>query len=509
MDLHDYVRMLRRRWRLVVLALVVGISAAVALTMTETEKYTATSDLFVSAQGTAAAGDINSAYAGGLFTQARVKSYVSIINSPKMIQLVADQLGEGVGGAPIVIGASAPLDQVIIHVSATDPDPERAQRLANAVGSIFPGLVDELERPVTGGPSPIKVSVVQPAPLPLQPTSPRPKLNIALGVLIGLALGVGAAVVREALDTSVNRPDQLAELLAAPVIGAINFDSDTPKHPLGVITAPHSVRAEAMRQLRTNLQFVDIEHQLQSVVVTSSLPGEGKSTTAANLAITLAQAGLRVVVVEADLRRPKLVEILGVEGAVGLTSVLLGRVKLVDALQPWGGISLRVLPSGPLPPNPSELLGSTRMQELLEELEAAADIVIIDAPPLLPVTDAAVVGALASGVVVVVRAHKTRREHVSRAAAALHGVGATLLGGVLNMVPTKGPDAYGYGYEYDYKSGPARQEPEQPLVTEQAVVTEPRTQPSADRDSGSNGAELEGGFVELHERVVDGERNRQ
>jgi len=451
-ELRDYVRMLRRHWRLVVFVTLLGVAAATAATAAQPREYTAKTDLFVSAQDRATAGDLNSAYTGGLFTQARVKSYVSIVQSLKTAQLVKDDLSLGLPADELAkkISASAPLDQVIIHVAATDQDPAVAQQIANSVGKVLPSLVDQLEQPANGGPSPVKVSVVQGAELPTTPTSPRPALNLALGLLVGLALGVGVAVLRETLDTSVNRPEQLEELLGAPALGAINFDPDAPKHPLGVVTAPHSVRAEAIRQLRTNLQFVDIEHPLRSVVVTSSVPEEGKSTTAANLAITLAQAGLRVIVVEADLRRPKMTEFLGLEGAVGLTSVLLGRVSLADALQPWGDLGLQVLPSGPLPPNPSELLGSSRMQEVLHELEGMSEIVIIDAPPLLPVTDGAVLGTLTSGVVMIVRAHHTRREQVARAAATVQAVGGSLLGGVLNMVPTKGPDAYSYGYQYSY-----------------------------------------------------------
>ena len=217
-----------------------------------------------------------------------------------------------------------------------------------------------------------------------------------------------------------------------------------------MVHAPSASRAEAFRQLRTNLQFVDIEHPLRSVVVTSSVPGEGKSTTTCNLAITLAQAGLQVILVEGDLRRPRIADYMGMERAVGLTSVLLGRTQLDDALQAWGDGALQVLASGPLPPNSSELLGSQGMQDLLRELENRADIVLIDAPPLLPVTDAAVLGTLTSGLVMLIRSNQTRREQVARAVATVNAVGATLLGGVLNMVPTRGPDSYSYGYGYGY-----------------------------------------------------------
>jgi non-specific protein-tyrosine kinase len=460
--------MLRRHWRLVVVVTLLGVAAATAATVVQPRTYTARTDLFVSAQDRATAGDISSVYSGSLFTTARVKSYVSIVSSLRTAQLVKDDLGLSLDADQIEqkISASVPLDQVIIHVTAQDRDPQLAQQIANSVGKVLPELVDQLEKPADGGPSPVKVSVVQAAELPVHPTSPRPKLNLALGLLVGLALGVGAAVTRETLDNSVRRPEQAEELTGVPVLGAINYDADAPKNPLVVVTQPNSIRAEALRQLRTNLQFVDIEHPLGSLVITSSVPGEGKTTTVANLAITMAQAGLRVLVVEADLRRPKLMEYFGLEGSVGLTSVLLGQVALDDALQAWGSDGrLQVLPSGPLPPNPSELLGSSRMQDLLAELEERADLVLIDAPPLLPVTDAAVLGTLTTGLLIVVRAHKTKREQLARAAATVRAVGAPLLGGVLNMVPTKGPDAYAYGYEYTYTRDRGRLGREESTVT--------------------------------------------
>jgi non-specific protein-tyrosine kinase len=278
--------------------------------------------------------------------------------------------------------------------------------------------------------------------------SPRKKLNLALGLLVGLAIGVGGAVLRETLDTSVKTSDDIQQHSGVSTIGVIGFDPDASKHPLIVHTDQHSVRAEAFRQLRTNLQFVDIDHAPRSIVVTSSLPGEGKTTTATNLAITLSQTGLRVLVVEADLRRPRVADYLGVINAVGLTSVLAGQATLDDVIQRWGDGRMHVLPSGPTPPNPSELLGSQGMVKLLRQLEDRYDLVLLDAPPLLPVTDAAVLATSASGVLMVVRHGKTTREQLSRAAEALSTVGAHVYGAVLNMAPTKGPDAYSYAYHY-------------------------------------------------------------
>ena len=183
------------------------------------------------------------------------------------------------------------------------------------------------------------------------------------------------------------------------------------------------------------------------MVVTSSLPGEGKSTTTINLAIALADAGSRVALVDADLRRPSVSKYLGIEGKVGLTTVLIGRATLDDVVQPWGNGKLHVLPSGQIPPNPSELLGSKAMAQVLTQLAAKYDVVLIDTPPLLPVTDAAILARLTSGALVVVSADKLHRNQLRESLGSLETVGARILGIVLNRVARKPSDAYTY---YDY-----------------------------------------------------------
>ena len=188
--------------------------------------------------------------------------------------------------------------------------------------------------------------------------------------------------------------------------------------------------------------------------MTSSIESEGKSTTGANLAIALADAGSRVLFVDADLRRPKVADYMGLEGAVGLTDVLIGRAEIDDVIQPWGAAELFVLPAGPVPPNPSELLGSTRMSQLISDLNDRFDVVIFDSPPLLPVTDAAILAKNVGGAIVVVAAGRAHKHQLKGALTALQNVGAPVSGLVLTMIPTKGPDARGYGrYGYGYHYG--------------------------------------------------------
>jgi polysaccharide biosynthesis transport protein len=459
LDLRDYARTLRVRWRLVALATAVGLGLALAISFIQQPVYAARVKLFVAAQEPSGAATGSNAYQLGLLSQQRVTSYADLVSGPKVAEAVIADLGLDITPALLQtkISANAPLNTVIIKVTVQDESPEQARAIANSVGKQFAKLVDEIERPAAGGPTLVKVSVVEPAALPAVPVSPRKKVNVALGLMVGLALGVGGAVLRESLDTTVKTHEDIAALVEAPTLGRIAYDSNAPRRPLIIQEDPHSQRAEAFRQLRTNLQFVDIDKAPRSIVVTSSVPSEGKSTSCANLAISLAQAGLKVILVEADLRRPQISDYMGIESSVGLTSVLIGRVDLSDAIQPWGGDGLLfVLPCGPIPPNPAELLGSQGMADLLRRLEASADIVLIDTPPLLPVTDAAVLAALADGAMLVVRSGKTRREQVKAAAAALSAVGARVLGVVLTMVTSRAsdPNSYAYSYEYRYGSRP-------------------------------------------------------
>ena len=216
---------------------------------------------------------------------------------------------------------------------------------------------------------------------------------------------------------------------------------------------PQAPRAEAFRQLRTNLQFIDVDRPHRVLVITSAMPSEGKTTTLANLAIALATAGHRVLVVDADLRRPKLTDLLGLDRSVGLTNVLSGRVAPGQVIQHWAE-GVDVLASGPLPPNPSELLGSTQMASTLQHLGAQYDIVLVDTPPLLPVADAAAVAPATDGVLLVCR-FKTTREQLGGAVHALQAVSAALLGTVFSMVPARGPRAYANYNSYYRTEGPA------------------------------------------------------
>jgi non-specific protein-tyrosine kinase len=416
-------------------------------------EYQSQTQLFISTS--AAATDPTAVFQGGEFSQARVQSYAEIVGGPKVAQEVADLLGDTVSAKTIEneVGASAPLNTVLLNVTVTDHSPTRARAIADGIGEVFPAIVTRLEDTDANGHSPVKVTVVKPATYSDSAVSPRIPLDLGLALLAGLVVGVGGAILRDTLDNTVKTPEDIQAAGGGTMLGVIAFDPDARDHPLIATADLHGTRAEAFRQLRTNLQFVDVDQPLRSIVCTSSVPGEGKTTTICNLAITLAQAGLHVLLVEADLRRPRVGTYLGLDGSVGLTSLLIGAVEFDQVVQRWGQLQiLDVLPSGPTPPNPSELLGSRGMADLLRSLENRYDVVLLDAPPLLPVTDAAVLAVEASGALMVVHHGRTRREQLENAAQALTGVGARMLGCVMNFAPRKGPEAYYYGYAYSYRN---------------------------------------------------------
>jgi len=270
-----------------------------------------------------------------------------------------------------------------------------------------------------------------------------------------------SALLREQLNTTVKSVEDMEGLTGSVPLGLVPFDSTAKSSPL-VTANQGGTRAEAFRTLRTNLQFADVDSPPRKIVITSPLPAEGKSTSACNIALTLAVSNARVVLIEADLRKPRVCSYLGLDNAVGLTNVLAGQYSVDDAIVPYNRSMLWVLPSGPVPPNPSELLGSHNMSLLLDYLGSTYDYVVIDAPPVLPVTDAAVLSRNADGALLVVRYGKTNRTEVERAVQLLGAVNAKMLGTVLNFIPrprTIFGKRYGYGYGYSdlaYGDAPAR-----------------------------------------------------
>lgn len=460
MEPSDYIRTLRKNWLVIVLLTLLGVGVAAGYTFTRTPIYESSSTVFVSTQAGSTAAELQQ---GSSFAQARINTYVGLATTPVVLGPVISNLG--LQTTPELldndIAASAGSDSTLITITVSNPNAAVAADIANEVASSLSSVVPRLEPEATDGSSPVRLSRVRDAQPALRPSSPNVSVNFLLGAAIGLVLSVGVAVLRTRLDNRVRTPRDAESITSAPGIGAIAYDAKARERPLIVHADPLSPRAESFRALRTNLQFLDMGGRA-SFVVTSSLPSEGKSTTTINLAIALADAGKRVALLDTDLRKPKVAEYLGIEGGAGLTDVLIGRASVTDVMLPWGGRTLWVLPAGKIPPNPSELLGSHQMSSLLTLLEDEFDVVLCDAPPLLPVTDAAILGRATSGALMIVSAGRTTRHQLTLATEALQTAGAKLAGFVMSMVPTRGPDSYytaygyGYGYGYTYDENSAR-----------------------------------------------------
>lgn len=294
--------------------------------------------------------------------------------------------------------------------------------------------------------------VVSPAIPESAPISPKPLRDGALGLAVGLVFGLSMAFLGEYLDNTIASDEEAEKVYGAPVLGHIPFvklEKGEEQH-LAIVERPGSAVAESYRVLRNSLDFINFEHNMKTLLVTSAAPGEGKSTVAANLAASLAQAGAKVAMVSCDFRRPTTEGFFGVPNVVGLADVLLGRNTLKAALQRPGDKQLVVLTSGKMPPNPSELLGSTKMQELIESLEEWADWVIMDTPPLLAVSDAAAVARWADGVLLISRSGVSTRDTGQKGAEMLAKVGAKVIGVVVAASDEEGRGGASYSGSYYY-----------------------------------------------------------
>ncbi|MGZ4624854.1 MAG: YveK family protein, partial [Kineosporiaceae bacterium] len=304
MDLTYVLTTLRRAWWLLLLAAGLGTAAAAVVNATSAVIYEAQVQQFVSiAEPSDSTSNILS---GSQFTLQRVKSYTQVATSAQVLQPVIRQLRLPLSVSDLAghVQATNPLDTVLIELSVTDTDPARAAEIANAVGQQLSEVVRQIESPQSGAPAPVKLTTTQPATPPTTPVSPRTTLNLALGLLVGLAAGAGGALLREQLNTTVKTPDDVETVTGSVPLGLVPFDATARTQPL-VSGEQTDGRAEAFRTLRTNLQFADVDRPPRSIVVTSAMPDEGKTTSACNIALTLALTGSRVVLVEADLRKPR------------------------------------------------------------------------------------------------------------------------------------------------------------------------------------------------------------
>lgn len=499
-DLRFYLGVLRRRGWVIVLTTVLAGLAAFGASLLQTKVYDARADVLIGRQASDQVFTANGQY---FDPKRNVETEVKVLES----QAVSDAAAKELGHAPDVTISSDEVSDVV-SVHARSDDPKRAAvdadayaqayvdyRFESTVGALLSAgqevqtKIDDLDARLAMLPANsaernaleaqraylveqlgrLEVSanltnaggaaVLAKAEVPSTPVSPKPLRNGLLGAVLGFFLGIGLAFLLEHFDDTIKERAGLEHALAGavPVIGEIPEVAGSKKPKAGALLVvadePTSTAAEAYRMLRTSVTFLGLDKRLRSILITSAAESEGKSTVTANLAVTLARAGKKVIVVDLDLRRPRIHEIFGVSNMVGLTSVLLDESSLTEAIQRVPQAEqLAVLTCGKSPPNPSELLASPRVAEIIALLADVADVVVIDSPPVLPVADSLTIAGFVDGTILVARDGSSSRRAVHRAVELMNQVDAPLVGAVINDVDM---DSAGYGYgRYAYDRRP-------------------------------------------------------
>ncbi|MGN6427585.1 MAG: polysaccharide biosynthesis tyrosine autokinase [Leifsonia sp.] len=440
MDLHQYLLAIRKRWITIVALILVGAAAGFVVAAQTTPVYRSTASVFISARQ----GDNTSELLqGSTFAQNVVQSYAALATTESVLKPAMDAVGykgtyNSFAGK---ITAETPINTVIINISADDPDPSKAQDIASAVTSSLSDAISAIAPKTSAHQPAITTSVIAAATLPKAPISPNRSLSIMLGAAAGLALGLIYAVMRQLLDTRVRTSEDIQRVAELPILARIPRGRRR-TDPLAVLASPGSAEAESYRGLVSNLEFADLDRSIRVVVVTSPSVDDGKSTVSVNLALAMAERVNRVLLVDADLRRPSVANLCQIEGSVGLTTVLVGRASLSEAVQQWGAPNLDVLAAGSIPSNPSQLLSSEAFSSLVRTMAAEYDFVVFDSVPLLTVTDTLPLARLTDGALVTVRYNGTTRHDLEHALESLQRVNAPVLGAVMNFVPAAARSPY-------------------------------------------------------------------
>ncbi|HEX9694676.1 MAG TPA: polysaccharide biosynthesis tyrosine autokinase [Actinomycetota bacterium] len=457
MELRDYIRIVRRRRWLIALTFATCSALALLYSSSRPPTYIATAKVLIGPQ-TVDRNDAASAIQALTFSRDFLASYAEILRGRTLAERVVEQLQLDTPPAALVgrISSNVVQDTRIIQVRVSDTSRERSALIANTLTELF---VSDVQADFAGGAGGVQASVIESAIPPAGRSAPAPMRDGILGAFLGLMIGVGGAVLLEQLDTRLRtREDVERALDPIPVLVTVpRLTADLARERRFAVDAdPRGLVSEAFRILRTNVQFLAVDHPIRRVLITGALAGDGKTTISANLAASLSTAGYTTLLVETDLRRPTVHEYIDERPSPGISDVLVGRVTLAQAIRRTRIPGLSVLTSGALPPNPSELLGSQRMVEIIDEAGGMYDVLVLDTPPTLPVTDAVVLAPRTDGVILVVRAGETHRDAVRAAAEQFERVGVRILGVVFNAASA---EASGYGYQYYYDKGYASAEP--------------------------------------------------
>ncbi|WP_345424295.1 AAA family ATPase, partial [Actinomycetospora chlora] len=442
MSLPDALRALRERRRVVLVAVLVALLAGGALYLLRPPTYTATLTVYAAPRPTdPATTTADAAYQANLLAKERVPSYVQLATSPQVVSQVIGRarLDTSVTDLTSRTVATTVPDSVLIDIAVQAPSAQQAVAIADAFSQVLPPAVDQLEQGGAPGVPAVSLRVIRPIPVPDRPTTPGLGLTLGLALLAGLVIGVAVALIRAAADRSVRDTGALAAAVGLPVLGSL------PVRPSRGDPGPEPERSElgeAYRQLRTALHGAATSGRRHGapgvLVVASPGAGDGRTTTVVNLGVAAAGAGMSVLVLDADLRAPRAARALSADGGTGLTDVLSGAAEPEDVIR-RSPLGPDVLAPGPLPSNPAELLAGEALAEVLEELRERYALVVVDTPPLLPVTDAAVLGAAADGVTVLARRGRTTGDDLAAVLRSLETAGGRAVGTVLVADPDHRP----------------------------------------------------------------------
>lgn len=465
MTILEFFRTTRANLWLLIIGIVVGAAAGFGYASFQPKVYAASSSGYVTV-GESGTVDVLS---GSSAAKERARSYAAIVSSEAVAQKIKQnnpELSLTTGQIRGSLTAAAGDNAALITVSAKASSPKNAQLLANGALQATADYIKEIEQNPGNAQALVNGDSTAASPaggntvrvIPLNNASVNPPLvapnyqqNTLIGAGTGLVLVYAAIFLRRALDQRIRTRDDATKATGASVLGVLPVSDDLNEDNIVKGDTDDHIAQESIRQLRTNLRFVNVDTPPRSFIVTSAVPGEGKSTVSLSLARAMADAGSPVILIDADLRRPTVAKKLKLDAKVGLTQVLAGQVEIANAVHQLDESNLFVLPAGRIPPNPSELLGSDKMRQLINELSEEF-IVVVDVPPLLPVTDASLLSRSVDGVILVGSIGRSHREQMTEASNILKKVNANLLGMVLNQAPRKGlgNSYYGFGYASAY-----------------------------------------------------------
>lgn len=463
MSIADLLQIVRKHLASAIISFVVVFAAVAAVTFIMPPKYTATAEVFATYAGqsgeTQTTNDMSS---GANYLNTQITTYPELVKTEAVLQPVIKDLGLDMTTTDLagVVTATNPPNTFMVDISAEVGDPQQAADIANSVAK---NLADQISSDLynnssSSNGSPIKLTVVQKAQTPTSQSSPNIPLYLAVGLIFGIIVGVGVALLRDILNTKVDSTDDVRELTHASSLGTVPQATILDDSRPVIVAQPAGSEAEEFRRIRTNLSFLTTtatQGHGRLLVISSTNPSEGKTTVSANVAVALAEEGKGVLFIDADLRHPSVAHKLGIEGHVGLSHVLSRQASPADVIQKYWKPNLHIMPAGKRPANASILLNSDLMKEMVEQALTQYDYVIIDTAPLSVASEATVFGRMAGGLVLVTGKGVVEKKELENTATALQAAEVPILGFIFNFADPKKIHSKNYYYYY-YEDGNKR-----------------------------------------------------